>query len=221
MTRTLIIGNSGGIGSALHRAFAARGDAVTGLSRSADGLDVTDEAGIAAALSRLDGPFDVIFVATGALEIDGAEPEKTLKALTPRAAQDQFALNALGPALVLKHAVPLIPRDRPAVFAALSARVGSIGDNRLGGWYSYRTSKAALNALMHGASVEMARTHRQLCIACLHPGTVATPFTEKYLGRHPAVPADEAAERLVRVVAGLGAAQTGGFFDYAGKEIPW
>ncbi|WP_425097652.1 SDR family NAD(P)-dependent oxidoreductase [Tropicibacter sp. S64] len=221
MERVLIIGKTGGIGSALHVALSARGVAVVGLSRSGDGLDVTDEASVAAHLGALDGVFDLVFVATGALEIGGAEPEKSLSALDARAMADQYLLNAIGPMLVLKHAVRLLPKDRQAVFAALSARVGSIGDNRLGGWYSYRAAKAGLNQLMHGAAIELARSHRQLACVCLHPGTVRTAFTEKYLGRHPSVPAEEAAERLIGVIKGLTPAQTGGFYDYAGKEIVW
>jgi NAD(P)-dependent dehydrogenase (short-subunit alcohol dehydrogenase family) len=221
MERALIIGNSGGIGSSVQGRLQAQGIAVTGLSRSRDGLDVTDEASIETVLTSLDGPFDLVLVATGALEIAGAEPEKTLRAVTAQALADQFALNAAGPMLVLKHALPLIARDRPAVFAALSARVGSIGDNRLGGWHSYRAAKSALNQLMHGAAIELARTHKQLCVACLHPGTVQTAFTEKYLGRHPAVTADHAAERLVDVLSRLTPQHTGGFYDYAMKEIPW
>lgn len=221
MKTALIIGNSGGIGSAMEGALVARGVQVTGLSRSRDGLDVTDEASVQRALGGLSGRFDLIFVATGALEINGAAPEKTLRALDPKALADQFALNAMGPALVLKHALPLLPRDDRSVFAVLSARVGSIGDNRLGGWYSYRTAKAALNQLIHSAAIELARTHRQLACVCLHPGTVETDFTRAYLGRHPAVPAPEAAERLLDVITGLTPADTGRFLDYSGQEIPW
>lgn len=221
MAKALVIGASGGIGRALVDALRARGDRVTGLSRSADGLDVTDEASIRAALAGLEPPYDTILVATGALEIDGAEPEKTLRALDPAALMAQVALNAMGPALVLKHALRLIPRDRPARFAALSARVGSIGDNGLGGWYSYRTAKAALNQLIHTAAIEVARSHPKAVVACLHPGTVATPFTRKYLGRHPAVAPEVAAGNLLRVMDGLTPADSGGFFDWAGKRIPW
>ncbi len=221
MKQALIIGNSGGIGRAVQGELQARGYEVTGLSRREHGLDVTQESSIIRHLDGLTGPFDLVFVASGALEIAGAAPEKTLQSLTPSALIDQFALNAMGPALVLKHVVPLLPKSRPAVFAALSARVGSIGDNRLGGWYSYRTSKTALNQLMHGAAVELARTHKQLCLVCLHPGTVATSFTEKYLGRHPAVGPGEAARNLVDVMEQLSPDQTGRFFDYAGQEIPW
>lgn len=221
MDTALIIGDSGGIGGALARALRDRGTAVTGLSRSGNGLDVTDEASVETALGALDGPFDLVFVATGALEIDGAAPEKALRDLAPGAFMNQVALNALGPALVLKHAQRLLPRRRRAVFAALSARVGSIGDNRLAGWYSYRAAKAALNQLVHGAAIEMARSHRHLCVACLHPGTVRTAFTERYLDRHPSVPADEAAKRLADVLERLTPAQTGGFYDYAMREVPW
>lgn len=221
MAQALVIGASGGIGQALVSALRARGDAVTGLSRSADALDVTDEDSIRAALAGLEPPFDTILVATGALEIAGAEPEKTLRTLDPAALMAQVALNAMGPALVLKHALRLIPRDRPARFAALSARVGSIGDNGLGGWYSYRTAKAALNQLIHTAAIEVARSHPRAVVACLHPGTVATPFTRKYLGRHPAVAPEVAAGNLLRVLDGLTPADSGGFFDWAGKRIPW
>jgi NAD(P)-dependent dehydrogenase (short-subunit alcohol dehydrogenase family) len=221
MTQALVIGASGGIGQALVAALRARGDQVTELSRSADGLDVTDESSIAAALASLTAPFQTVIVATGALEITGAAPEKSLARLEPSALAAQFALNSIGPMLVLKHALRLMPRDAPARFAVLSARVGSIGDNRLGGWYSYRAAKAALNQLVHTAAIEIARTHPQAVVVCLHPGTVATAFTAKYLGTHPAVPPDEAAQNLLGVLDSLTPAQTGGFFDAQGKVVPW
>ncbi len=221
MKKALIIGASGGIGSAMVQALQAREFDVTGLSRSKDGLDVTSEASVEAALSSLVGPFDLIFVASGALEIDGAEPEKTLQAVTAKAMADQFALNCIGPSLVLKHATRLMPRQGRSVFAALSARVGSIGDNRLGGWYSYRTAKAALNQMIHSAAIELGRTHKEAICVCLHPGTVATDFTAKYAGRHKTVPPAEAAQNLLAVLDGLGAQHSGQFFDWAGKEVAW
>ncbi len=221
MAQALVVGASGGIGQALVSALRARGDDVTGLSRSADGLDVTDEASISAALAPLTAPFQTVIVATGALEIRGAAPEKSLRGVEASALAAQFALNAVGPALVLKHALRLLPRDAPARFAVLSARVGSIGDNRLGGWYSYRAAKAALNQLVHTAAIEIARTHPQAVVTCLHPGTVATPFTAKYLGTHPAVPPDEAAQNLLSVLDSLTPAQSGGFFDARGRVVPW
>lgn len=221
MTRTLIIGASGGIGRALTEAARQRGDEVVGLSRSRDGLDVTDETSIERAFSELHGTFERIIVATGALVIDGHAPEKTVKALSAEALTKQFQTNAIGPALVLKHAIPFLPRDTPSIFAALSARVGSIGDNQIGGWHSYRAAKAALNQLIHGAAIELARTHKQAACVCLHPGTVETPFTAAYAGRHTTVPAAQAAENLMRVLDTLTPAQSGKFFDYSGAEVPW
>lgn len=221
MAQALVVGATGGIGRALVAALRARGDAVTALSRSADGLDVTDEAAVARVLAPLHAPFQTVIVATGALEIMGAAPEKSLARLDPSVLVAQFALNAIGPMLVLKHALRLLPRDAPARFAVLSARVGSIGDNRLGGWYSYRAAKAALNQLVHTAAIEIARTHPQAVVVCLHPGTVATAFTAKYLGTHPAVPPDEAAQNLLCVLDSLTPAQTGGFFDTQGRVVPW
>jgi len=221
MERALIIGNSGGIGEAMEARLNARGTRVTGLSRSRSGLDMTDPASVEAALTRLDGLFDLIFVATGQLAGAGHRPEKSIAEVTAEALVDQFRVNAAGPMLVLKHALRLLPRDAASVFAVLSARVGSIGDNRIGGWHSYRASKAALNMLIHGAAIELARTHRQACAVCLHPGTVATRFTADYAGRHKTVAPGEAAGDLLRVIDGLTPAHSGRFFDYAGKEIPW
>ncbi len=221
MKKTLILGASGGIGSAVRRVCVERGDHVTGLSRSADGFDITNEKSVAEHLSAAPGPFDLVFVATGALEINGSEPEKTIRGIRAGAMLDQFALNAVGPALVLSHAAHLLPRDTPSVCAVLSARVGSIGDNRLGGWVSYRSAKAAVNQVLRTASIELARTHPKAAIVALHPGTVQTAFTQKYLGRHPSVPADEAARNLLSVIDGLGAENTGSFYDWSGKEVPW
>ena len=221
MGRALVVGVSGGIGAALRAALAARGDEVVGLSRSGDGLDVTDEASVARVLGALDGTFDLVIVATGALDIGGAGPEKSLRALDAGAMAAQFAVNAAGPVLVLKHALRLMPRDRVARFAALSARVGSIGDNRLGGWYSYRAAKAALNQLIHTASVEIARSHPRAVVVCLHPGTVATRFGAAQRGGHPAVTPEGAARNLLAVLEGLEPDQTGGFFDWAGERVAW
>jgi NAD(P)-dependent dehydrogenase (short-subunit alcohol dehydrogenase family) len=219
--RTLVIGASGGIGAALAHEAEARGAEVTRLSRSQDGLDVTDEASVAAHLGRLEGTFDTILVATGGLEIGERGPEKTLRDLDARTFAAHFALNATGPALVLKHAAPLLPRDRRAIVAALSARVGSIGDNRAGGWYAYRASKAALNQIVHCAAIEFARTHSKLVCVALHPGTVATPLTRRFVGRHPSVGPATAARNLWSVIDGLRPDDTGGFFDWAGKEVTW
>ena len=221
MNRTLILGASGGIGAALVAACRLRGDEVVGLSRSVDGLDLTDEASVKAVLGKLDGRFNLVVVATGALEIDGAQPEKTVKAVNKRAMMDQFALNAVGPALVLARVGDLLDKKKRCVIAVLSARVGSIGDNRLGGWISYRAAKAAVNQIVHTAAIELSRSHPQSVCVALHPGTVETPFTQKYVGRHSAVPASAASDNLLGVIEGLGAEDTGQFFDWAGKVVPW
>lgn len=221
METALIIGASGGIGAALSEALTARGVAVTGMSRSRDGLDITDEGSVEAALGALSGPYDLIFVATGALELAGQGPEKTLRQVAGPAMAAQFALNCIGPSLVLKHSLRLLPRDRLCTFAALSARVGSIGDNGLGGWYSYRTAKAALNQMVHTGAIELARTHPHSVCVALHPGTVATPLTARYATGHPTVPPATAAHNLLGVLERLTPADTGLFFDWQGKSVPW
>ena len=212
MKKNLIIGASGGIGSAM--VSAANGDVET-VSRSADGFDVTDSTSVNSILDGLIGPFDRIVIAVGILGV----PEKSLAAIDAQAMLDVMAVNAVGPALILRHMPRLLaPQGRIAV---LSARVGSIGDNGVGGWHSYRASKAALNQIVHGAAIELARTHKTSICVALHPGTVATPFTAKYAGRHSTVAPDHAATNLWGVIEGLTPEQTGGFFDFAGADIPW
>ncbi len=218
--RALVVGASGGIGAALCTALSAQGE-VVGLSRRADGLDVTDETSVVRVLGGLEPGFDLVMVATGALVLDGQGPEKSLKALDPATMAAQFALNAVGPMLVLKHAVRLMPKDRAVRFAALSARVGSIGDNALGGWYSYRAAKTALNQFLHTAAIEVARSHRQSVVVALHPGTVDTGLTAVHGAGHPTVTPAAAATNLLAVLDALTPADTGGFFDWAGKRIPW
>lgn len=212
--RALVIGASGGIGAALAGALAAQGEVVA-LSRSADGLDVTDEASVARVLGGVLGRFDWVFIASGTLGV----PEKSLKAVSAEAMLEQLAVNAVGPALLIKHVLRLLQKDRVARVGVLSARVGSIGDNALGGWYSYRAAKAALNQIVHTAAIELARSHPLAVLACLHPGTVATSFTAGYPGQKDA--ADLSAAQLIAVLGGLTPAQSGGFYDYAGKAVPW
>ncbi len=221
MKRAVVFGASGGIGRAVVAELVRRGWDVTEISRKNDGLDVTDEEAVRTSTERLEGTFDLIFVATGALVLAGAEPEKAIREVTAEALVNQYRTNAVGPMLILKYMQQYLPKDRRAVFAALSARVGSIGDNGIGGWHSYRAAKAGLNQLIHGAAIELARTHRHAIAVCLHPGTVATSFTEKYAGRHKTVASGEAAANLLDVIDALDRDQTGGFFDYAGREIPW
>lgn len=194
--------------------------AVVGLSR-ADGFDYAHPEAARGALRALEGPFDRVIIATGALEAGGHAPEKSLRALTPHALAAQFAVNTIGPAMVLAEAPRLLPSARPSGMFTLSARVGSIGDNHLGGWHSYRAAKAALNQLVHGAAIELARSHPSAICAALHPGTVATALTQTHGKGHPKVTPDVAAANLIRVMERLTPQDTGGFFDWQGARIPW
>jgi NAD(P)-dependent dehydrogenase (short-subunit alcohol dehydrogenase family) len=221
MKRILIIGASGAIGTALAETYRSRGWQCAGLSRTEQGLDLTQERSIAPALATLKGPFETIVMATGALTLDGVGPEKTIKAVTAQTMAAQMQVNAVGPALILGQIGPLLPRDRPARVAVLSARVGSIGDNRLGGWISYRAAKAALNQIVRTFAIELARSHPQLSCFALHPGTVDTPLTRPFSAKYDARPAPEAAARLHGVIEARGAHETGQFFDQNGSIVPW
>ena len=225
--RAVVIGASGGIGAALAAALTARGHDVVGLARSFAGdahLDLGDEASIAAAAARAgaDGAVSLVVIATGVLADATVAPERSLAALTPAGLAHYFAANAIGPALVLKHFAPLLPRRGAATIAALSARVGSIGDNRLGGWYGYRASKAALNMLVATAAIELARSRPDATCVALHPGTVATALSRPFTARTPAervfAPAD-AAERLLRVLDALTPTDSGGCFAWDGTRV--
>lgn len=217
--RALIIGSSGGIGHALSVALERRNFEVSRLSRSMDGLDITNEADLEKHLRMIAPEIDLVIVATGILSFKNG-PEKSIRNLASEEMSQLFAVNAIGPALVLKHVMRLLPRDRRAVFAALSARVGSIGDNRLGGWYSYRASKAALNQMIRTASIELRRTHKNLICVAVHPGTVATQFTRNYR-QYDAVQADVAATNILQVLDDLTPIDSGGFFDWSGESVPW
>lgn len=217
----LVIGASGGIGAALARRLETA-TRVTRLSRRADEFDITSERSVAAAAARLQAErFDLIFVATGVLESGGAGPEKSFAALDPDAMARVFAVNAVGPALIVKHFAPLLPAKERSVIAFLSARVGSIGDNRLGGWMSYRASKAALNQIVRCAGVELRRTRPEAVALALHPGTIDTALTRKYAGGRFTATPEECAENLLRLCVHATPEMSGRFFAYDGSEIPW
>ena len=188
-------------------------------------FDLEDEASIAAAADLMRAaPPEWVIVASGVLTLpDGTGPERTYKRLSGEAMAKVLALNTIGPALIAKHVLPMMPRAEPFVFAALSARVGSISDNGLGGWHSYRASKAALNMLLKNFALEMARTHKDGVVVGLHPGTVdselSKPFQKGLPGGQLTEPA-QAAENLLSVLAGLGPEQSGRVFDFAGVEVP-
>ena len=223
----VVVGGSGGVGAALVAALrdCPAYDEVLALGRHGSPvLDLLDEASIAAAAAaaRARGVPTLVFDATGFLHGGGMEPEKSWRELDPAHLAHAFAINAIGPALLMKHFLPLLPSERRAVFATLSARVGSIGDNRLGGWYSYRASKAALNQLVRTAAVELRRGRPQAICVALHPGTVDTglsaPFAKS--GLQVQAPA-EAAARLLAVIGRLGPNDSGEFFDHRGEPVPW
>ena len=224
----IVVGSSGGIGSALHERLSAqsRFGAVLGLGRrSSPPLDLTDEESIAGAARHVAGlgrDVRLIIDASGILHDDGLSPEKSWRDLDAAQMAKAFAVNAIGPALLMKHFLPLLPRQGRSVFATLSARVGSIGDNRLGGWYSYRASKAALNQFVRTAAIELGRRQpAALCVA-LHPGTVATSLSSPFVkaGLDVQTP-DQAAGRLLDVIDRLPPGSSGGFFDHLGKPVPW
>lgn len=220
---SLIIGASGGIGAALASVLRTKG-AVKTLSRAAGEIDLSDQASIADAAARLrtEAPFTRIIVATGLLHGDGVAPERSLRELDAERLAHSFAVNAIGPALCARFFLPLLRDD--GRFAALSARVGSISDNRLGGWYGYRASKAALNQLIRTAAIELARTRPQAVCVTLHPGTVDTdmsrPFQRGVSPERLFTPR-EAAERIVAVLDALKPEDSGNCFDWAGAPIPF
>lgn len=220
MKRILLIGQSGGIGRALKAAFEARGDIVVGLSRAQQGFDFSNPDQVERILTELEPVFDGMFIASGVLTETGAGPEKSLKEISHAELAKNYAVNCIGPALVIKHASRLLNRKSPSFCAVLSARVGSIGDNRAGGWYAYRASKAALNQIVHTAAIELARTHKENICVALHPGTVETEFTQNY-ATAPKVSASEAAGNLLSVLDGLNPDDSGGFYDWAGAPVPW
>ena len=180
-------------------------------------------ASIEAAAARIDAPLTRVIVATGILHDEAGGPERSLRDLDADRLAHLFAINTIGPALIAKHMLPLMPRGQAFTFAALSARVGSISDNRLGGWHSYRASKAALNMLLRNFAIEMARTHPDSVIVGLHPGTVDSALSAPFqsgLAEGQLTTPQTAAANLIGVLAQLTPAQSGRVFDFRGEEVP-
>lgn len=231
-----VFGASGGIGTALCQALAAGGcariyagsrcgEAPQGPEFERFSFDLADEASIAAAAETMRAePPEWVIVATGVLTLpDGTGPERSYKRLDPAAMAEVFARNTIGPAMIAKHMLALMPRGAPFTFAALSARVGSISDNRLGGWHSYRASKAALNMLLKNFAIELARTHPDSVIVGLHPGTVDSALSAPFqsgLAEGQLTAPDRAAANLIGVLARLTPEQSGRVFDFRGEDVP-
>jgi NAD(P)-dependent dehydrogenase (short-subunit alcohol dehydrogenase family) len=223
----VVFGAKGGIGAALLAAIASSGrfSSVMGFPADKDGaLDITNETEIerAANDARANGQIRLVLVATGVLSSRGAKAEKRLEDISPEAVLTAFQVNTLGPLLVAKHFFPLLPRSGKSVFAAISARLGSIGDNRLGGWYSYRASKAALNQAIRTSSIELARRAPDAICMVLHPGTVDTGLSRPFsrTRRHTMTPSDSAA-MLLSVIDNATSKNSGEFLDQNGLKIPW
>ncbi|PWF49145.1 short-chain dehydrogenase [Massilia glaciei] len=221
----LVTGASGTIGAALVDLLTAspRCASVRGLHRqSSPRLDFADEDSVAEAARQLShGPrYHLIINAAGLLHTDAFMPEKRLADLNATQMRATFEANTFGPALLLRHFAPLLDGER-AIMAMLSAKVGSIGDNRLGGWYSYRASKAALNMLVRTAAIEVSRSQKNSVLVALHPGTVNSPLSRPFRGETIGRPAHDAAADMLRVLDALTPAASGSFRSYNGDELPW
>lgn len=220
------MGASGGIGDAIQRALASNPNCsnVIGLSRRSEPrFDLEDESSIehAAKVVAQGGNIQLLIDATGVLHGVSMKPEKSILAVDPEAIALSFATNATGPLLLLKHFHPLLPRVGRSVFATLSARVGSIEDNSLGGWYGYRASKAALNMFVRCASIEIARKRPEAICLALHPGTVRTSLSEPYSSKANKFQPDQAAAMLLEVIDRATTKDNGAFLAYDGSRIPW
>jgi NAD(P)-dependent dehydrogenase (short-subunit alcohol dehydrogenase family) len=227
--RALVIGSSGAIGAAF--VSILREDPgcievveVSRMTHPHFALESEESMSAIAASLKPRGPFALIIDATGALTIDGKGPEKHLGALNADRLMRSFQINAIGPALLLKHFLPLLAPGR-AIYAKLSARVGSISDNKKGGWYGYRASKAALNMLLQTAAIELARKNPEAVIAALQPGTVQSPLSTPFVEQSSVLTAVESVNGLLQALDQLGMAEqqhTGAYFlDYKGQAIPW
>ena len=223
--RACVIGASGAIGAAFVSALQhnPRCAEVVALHRHSDpAIDLTDEASIQSAAEQIkaQGPFHLIIHAAGILHQQEFMPEKKLGDLNMAQMQATFMVNTFGPAIVLRHFSKLLDKQR-GVFALLSAKVGSIEDNRLGGWYSYRASKAALNMMIKTAAIEIKRTQPNAIVFALHPGTVNSALSQPFRGAEIGRPAEQAAQEMLEVIDCLQADDHGSFLSYKGERLPW
>ena len=230
-----VFGSSGGIGKALVDELIQRGvGRIYSLSRSSQidtrkevislHFDLKEERTIMAAAKKMkDKPPDMTFVATGILTLsDGSRPERSVKELKQECAVEMFLINTIGPAIIAKNLIPLFDRKKPTVFAALTARVGSNSDNALGGWHSYRSSKAALNMLLKNLAIELGRTHPSALVVGLHPGTVDSNLSKPFQSGIPQkqlLHPKDAARSLLNVVSRLKVDDSGKVFDWRGDLI--
>ena len=220
--RALIFGASGGIGLAFSKFLENKLgiENVIKLSRSFDGFEISDEEKILKFSESIEGSFNLIINAIGVLQTTEIGPEKTINAVKQKSMIDMMTINAIGPALLLKNFSKKLDKTKFSVFVNLSARVGSITDNRLGGWISYRSSKAALNQIIKTSSIEINRRNKNAICVGLHPGTVKTSFTEKFQNNTETISPEESVEMMMKVIESLSVDDNGYCFAYDGKVIP-
>ena len=220
--RALVFGASGGIGQAFSRFLESKlgSENVVKISRSFDGFEISDEEKIFKLSESIEGSFNLIINATGVLQTTEEGPEKTINVVKQKSMIDMMTINAIGPALLLKNFSKKLDKTKFSVFVNLSARVGSITDNRLGGWISYRSSKAALNQIIKTSSIEINRRNKNAICVGLHPGTVKTRFTEKFQNTTETISPEESVEMMMKVVENLSVDDNGYCFAYNGKVIP-
>ena len=220
--RALVFGASGGIGQAFSRFLEDKlgSENVVNVSRSFDGFEISDEEKILKFSESIEGTFNLIINATGVLQTTEEGPEKTINVVKQKSMIDMMTINAIGPALLLKNFSKKLDKTKFSVFVNLSARVGSITDNRLGGWISYRSSKAALNQIIKTSSIEINRRNKNAICVGLHPGTVKTKFTEKFQNTTETISPKESVEMMMKVVENLSVDDNGYCFAYDGKVIP-
>ena len=220
--RALVFGASGGIGQAFSQFLENKlgSENVVNVSRSFDGFEISDEEKILKFSESIEGSFNLIINATGVLQTTEEGPEKTINVVKQKSMIDMMTINAIGPALLLKNFSKKLDKTKFSVFVNLSARVGSITDNRLGGWISYRSSKAALNQIIKTSSIEINRRNKNAICVGLHPGTVKTRFTEKFQNTTETISPDESVKMMMKVVENLSVDDNGYCFAYDGKVIP-
>ena len=220
--RALVFGASGGIGHAFSRFLEDKlgSENVVNVSRSFDGFEISDEEKILKFSESIEGSFNLIINATGVLQTTEEGPEKTINVVKQKSMIDMMTINAIGPALLLKNFSKKLDKTKFSVFVNLSARVGSITDNTLGGWISYRSSKAALNQIIKTSSIEINRRNKNAICVGLHPGTVKTRFTEKFQNTTETISPEESVEMMMKVIESLSVDDNGYCFAYDGKVIP-
>ena len=223
----VVIGNSGSIGSAIEKELSDQGfKNIIGFNRSSNPrLDLLNEETIAQSAQFIkdqNTPVSLVFDATGLLHDDNNMPEKTYKNIDQIFMRKNFEINVMGPALIMKYFLPLLDKEEKSIFASISAKVGSISDNRYGGWYSYRASKAALNQMIKTASIEMKMKNQKAICLAIHPGTVESKLSKPFQKNDLTIQSpQESASNIFKILTSSTSKDTGSFYNWDGKIIDW